>query len=1753
MAEIDKVSVRFDADVNGFNRGVSRMERKLAEFDAVTQKTEKNFGKRFDLMDKQANKLNKTLTKTGDDVDLSSFYDELDKVRKEYKETGTVANATMKKLDKAIKDVDFDSMSKKSQKAFKTLTKDVKNLKEQAVSLNQIKFAVRFKGESKIMALSLSKAKDKLDSLRDSDSKLRKQMKQDAFAAYTKNLDNVNISLDQASKELKKVGRVSDETMTKINKGIKDVDFKKLSGRSAVEFNKVRFHVTQLNNSFKGIDTSLSLTQRNINRFSKTSRASLNAIQEDSKTLIARINKIGTAFRNVEEVLGGTFKGVVMAVLPAIVPMAGAATTSIMAIGASTASVVGGVVGLGGAFGIAGGAAFAFVKQATSALQMLEDKTLKVTAEVKNYQSSLKSLKKTWESLIAQNQAAIFNTMTNGINAAKSALIILNPFLTQTANQIAEASLKMYNWVTSSQNALAAFEMINTRGPAIFQNILNSAGYLGNGLTRMFTMFGPLFSWTAQGLENLSKKFDLWVSKAETQTGIKSFIDYTKANLPVLGSVFGNTFLGIINLFKAFSGQTEWALKGLDNLTERFKNWATTLDQSQGFKDFIDYTQRNAPAVGQLIGNIVNILVQFVKATAPVGEQVLKIANVVSEWVGKMLEAHPVIGRVIASLIAFGGIIKVGAVAVGLLLGPLGRLKGLFGLLIGTTGKATLATKLFGGATLANNGIIGLAKGLYSTLTTQVKRLAIQQGIAYVKTKALNLATKIYTSTQALLKTALMVSRGQMSLMTVMTGKYSLATKAAAIAAKGLGLAIRFMTGPVGLIMIALGSFIALIIHLWKTNADFRNAVFMIWNSIKNGAISIFTALKNFFANTWNNIKNFSINTWNSLKSGILSAWNSLKNGIVNLTTLLKNFIVNIFNGLKRITLGIWGAIKSGVIFIIKTWITAVKLYFTAWKNFLSALWNVMKATTLRVWIAIKNGVINIVKNLYNGTKTIFNYLKNFIKNLWLSIKNTVIKYASQLWSGVKRTWNNLVNGTKEKFDYIKRWLTAAWTVIKRIVTQKAAQLWSSVKRTWQNLFNGTRNIFNSLKNWITKKWCDIKRSVTGIASSLWSGVKRTFINMKNGLKSIIDKIKGHINGMVNSVKKGLNKLIDGVNWVAGKIGMDKLPKLKLHTGTTHTTTHNLVTNGKINRDTFATVGDKGKGNGPGGFRHEMIRYPNGKMALTPNKDTTAFLPKDSVVYSGAQTHAMLSNQPRFNKGTLPRFENGTGFNLLGNGKKPQKHKHGDHVVGDVMGKAGALAGKVVKSGKAVVSNTLKKAGSIAGKGANWLKDKVGDVLDWMDKPGKLLNKVLEGFGVSLGSFGIPKKAELPYKMMKGMFGKLKSAAINTFKGWFEEQGGDGGYIDLSKGINFGFAPSAAAAARAGYPFARPHYGLDINYKHDKVYSTLSGTANASYGWNGGFGNMVRIVSGALTAIYGHMHKLAFTGSKKVNPGTYLGISGGDPREDGQGAGSSTGLHLHYEMQKNGVPFDPTGWLKKNNGGGKSGGKKAASKWRPEIIRAARAMGVNPSNRQINGIIAQIQRESGGDAGITQSTAVRDINAITGNLAQGLLQYVPSTFRNFAVRGHTNIKNGYDQLLAFFNNSNWANDIQYGNSGWGPRGVRRRENGGVVNSLELAWLADGGFSESVISHDPKNKVKSKAIWDRTGEMLGYSDDYELLKEAVALLAQNNEYSRNTELHTRAMASNGLDIHMDKRKVGEAIAPYARTEIKRIDKRMNKFK
>lgn len=1484
------------------------------------------------------------------------------------------------------------------------------------------------------------------------------------------------------------------------------------------------------------------------------------------------MDRMATTLRSVGELTQGVVGGVMTTHFSALVPILGSVVSLGAGLGGMLTAAAGGAIGMGGAFAIAGGAVQAFAGQATYALKMLEDGQLRVTKEVSAYQTALSGLKSSWEGLIAQNQAAIFNTMTNGINTAKYALTTLNPFLTKTASQIETASGKMLNWAKTSSVAKRSFDILNTQGPKIFQHLLNATQSFVNGSAALFNKLSPLYGWAARGFADMAKSFDDWANSVQGSKAINGFVEYTKANLPIVGSIFGNIFSGIISLFQAFSGHSHNVLLGIQDVTKGFAEWSEGLKKSDGFQQFVQYLETNGPKVWSLIKNITGTLWGLVKGMAPVGAAVLSMSNAFFKWTNEMTNAHPMIGKILGYMTAIAGI---GLLAAKPFFMVGGALMSMRRALLAVTG----AEMLFGKA------------GAFATLQTNRQKLA----------------TKLLGN-EGLLASA------KMKIAAAATKAWTLISKGAALATRGLGLAIRFMTGPVGWVITAIGLLVAGIVHLWKTNATFRNVVINAWNAIKATAISVFGFLKPYIVGIWNGIKTASIWVWNALKTAAVATWNGIKFAVQNPIQALKNVLSAIWNGIKTAALWIWNALKTGVVNVVKALVAGVKWYINTVRTIVSTVFNAAKTIAIRIWTSIKNTVVNLAKGLWNGVKTAFNWLKNgvitifnavknFAIKVWTTIKNVVVSRAKTLWTGVKAAFNWLKNSVVSIFNAVKNFAIKVWTTIKNTVIARAKSLWNGVKNafTWlknsvvsifnkvknfaisvwttirnrvvsfaKSLWNGVRNNFNSLKNSVTSifnkvkgfaisvwntiknkvvsfakslwtgvkntfndlksgvsnifkkvkngiidKWETIKSKVTGIASSLWDSVKGTFNKMKDGLSGIIDKIKGFINGMVDSVKKGLNKLIDGVNWVGDKLGMDKLPKIKLHTGTEHTnTTTNVVKNGKIARDTFATVGDKGRGNGPGGFRHEAIKYPNGKMALTPNKDTTTFLPQGSTVYNGAQTHAMLSNSnPTFSKGTLPRFSNGTtGWDMLGGGgSKPKKHKKDENLFGDMMSGAKdgaeALQGKVVKGGKAVVNKTLETAA----KGKKWLGDKVGDVMDWIEKPGKLLKKVLEGFGVNMEGFGISKAASLPYDMMKGMFGKLKKAATDLFTSWMEEQGGDGGYIDLSKGINFGFYKTAAQALAAGYPFASAHHGLDINYKTgDKLYSTVSGTATAKDD-NSGFGKHMWIKSGIMDVIYGHMSKFAFTGSKKVKPGTYLGESGN--------TGRSSGPHLHYEMRKNGVPFDPTNWLKKNNGGG--GGKKAPSKWKSTIKKAAKKMKVNLSGKELNGIVAQIARESNGDAGVTQGN-IGDINNLRGTPAQGLLQYVPSTFKSYAVKGHGNIKSGYDQLLAFFNNSNWRKDLPYGKSGWGPSGSRRFAVG--------------------TNNAPRGLAQ---VFEKGGEIMNLRGGEQIIPNDVSIAAIKSVIESDIFNRTQSAVYDGISRYADQLRDKQQMATREQQELQRL--------
>lgn len=106
-----------------------------------------------------------------------------------------------------------------------------------------------------------------------------------------------------------------------------------------------------------------------------------------------------------------------------------------------------------------------------------------------------------------------------------------------------------------------------------------------------------------------------------------------------------------------------------------------------------------------------------------------------------------------------------------------------------------------------------------------------------------------------------------------------------------------------------------------------------------------------------------------------------------------------------------------------------------------------------------------------------------------------------------------------------------------------------------------------------------------------------------------------------------------------------------------------------------------------------------------------------------------------------------------------------------------------------------------------------------------------------------------------------------------------------------------------------------------------------------------------------------------------------------------------------------------------------AQRWKPYIEKAFKELHVNASEAKINKLLRQIQTESGGNPTIRQQ--ISDINSRSGNPAQGLLQFIPSTFNHWAVKGHGQILNGYDQILAAINALEHGGEGGWGNVGNG--------------------------------------------------------------------------------------------------------------------------
>ena len=607
----------------------------------------------------------------------------------------------------------------------------------------------------------------------------------------------------------------------------------------------------------------------------------------------------------------------------------------------------------------------------------------------------------------------------------------------------------------------------------------------------------------------------------------------------------------------------------------------------------------------------------------------------------------------------------------------------------------------------------------------------------------------------------------------------------------------------------------------------------------------------------------------------------------------------------------------------------------------------------------------------------------------------------------------------------------------------------------------------------------------------IWNGIRNGFSDMWNGLKDLAG------NG-INAVIKIPNDGIDGINGLIHDFGgpknaIGKIPKVKFAGGTGLFSSYR----NPITRPTLATLND---GNdSPETNNQEMVILPNGKSFLPQGRNVEYLLPAGSEVINASEL-AMLMGVERgaYAKGTgfwskiwdTTTNVAGSVWNGLKNGVDKFK-KMIDFVRSAITDPVGTLA-------KTFSPNADKLGAMFTPLGNALYKKPVGEAKSWWKELWSMANASMDEGTVAIGAKGDDYRFK----------DKAKDAGVDPWGYYYRECVS----FIASRLANLGVNPSLFSHLGNGNQWvsakvphlSRPKPGVvsvytggPVSSNHVDFVTAVHGDTydGEDYNYNGD----------------GKYHQ--FTGRHVKNAATFLdfGVRDfGSSGEDGKPLKDKNNPRQTLIKRQVGGMFD---WIKKTlgpllnpSGGGEDHQQgTGVARWRDTVVRALEANGIEPNNFRVSKILATIQRESNGDPNAQNNW---DSNALAGHPSIGLMQTIGPTFNAYKHKGHDNIRNGYDNLLAAINYIKH----RYGTSDAAFNRVAAYgyANGGLVQKNGVYELAEGDMPEYVI---PTDIAKRGRAW-------------QLLSEAVARFAgdapQGN--SDNTSNHKRvSVLEDKLDV------------------------------
>ena len=765
--------------------------------------------------------------------------------------------------------------------------------------------------------------------------------------------------------------------------------------------------------------------------------------------------------------------------------------------------------------------------------------------------------------------------------------------------------------------------------------------------------------------------------------------------------------------------------------------------------------------------------------------------------------------------------------------------------------------------------------------------------------------------------------------------------------------------------------------------------------------------------------------------------------------------VQDFFKGVGKWMGKVWSSIK-GVVNKV------TKIFKKDWKELLLLIINPFAGAFALVYKHNKK-----FRNAING---LVKSVKNFFTNMWKSVKsifNHLVKDLNHSLNWFKKVWRDSLN-------FISDFISDIWNGIKKNVTNTAKRLWNNIVGSVNNFKNRFLKIWNDIKGFFRDTWNGIKgigsRAINSLKDTLgdglgkigkafgdtWDGVKKGFGKFWDGLKQMASDGLNAVISPINSGINGINSLIHDFGGPKSAIG--NIPKVKFANGT-----------GAIDRLTHAVLND---GNdSPETGNKETLIHPNGKMEVVQGRNTQRLLLPGTEVLNASETKMLMAMQG------IRHFANGTGF------------------FGGIW--------KGIKGVGSTVAN-------VAGDAWDGMKDGVKKftkmfkfITDAVAHPIKTLEGVFN-----------PKNGGLTGAVGDITGGFIKKAK-NQVKDWWSElwsmakdagEGGSGSSSELlNKAIKYGTGKPYVWGATGPDSFdcsglvqytlkqmgkSFPHYSGD-------QYNSSTAVSKPSVGdlvfFGGGGSEHVGIYSGGgkmFSAQSPDSHpNIGYAKisdwSESVAKGGYRKVPGISTKDDTKEDKGGSSLQKLIKSQVGGM-FK---WISKyiaplnDDAGGSEGAPSGdgVGRWRSQVKQALEANGLSTSASMVNKVLRQINTESSGNEKAVQG--VHDINS-GGNEARGLMQTVPGTFNAYKHKGHGDIMNGYDNLLAALA---YAKD-RYGSGLSALGNGHGYANGGLITKHQIAEIGEGNRPEMIIPLDGLKSSRGYELLGRTMSVMAARDN-----------------------------------------------------------------